>query len=260
LLFECQPSLAPLFRSFSGIDQIFLRKPDLFPPDVPYDMDAPLLSLPGILGVTLDSIPAQVPYLFPERNRAEEWKRKVPRLPGQINIGIAWAGHAGHRGNSKRSTHLSCWSPLAGVPGVSLFSLQVGEAAAEPQNPPAGMSVLDLTGSIRDFADTAALIDALDMVISVDTAVAHLAGAMGKPVWTLLPFAPDWRWLLGRRNTPWYPTMRLFRQKVPGDWKGVFDEVSSSLREVNESGNPLFLGGGTAEAGGNIEVDVDDGV
>ena len=104
----------------------------------------------------------------------------------------------------------------------------------------------------------------MDLVISVDTAVTHLAGAMATPVWTLLPFAPDWRWLLGRRDTPWYPTMRLFRQRAPGNWKGIFEEVASGLREVSESGippeSPLFLGRGTAEAGGNIEVDVDNGV
>jgi len=136
----------------------------------------------------------------------------------------------GHQGNSKRSTSLSSWAPLAGIRGVTFFSLQVGEAAAEAQNPPPGMNLLDLTDSVEDFADTAAIIALLDMVISVDTAVAHLAGAMGKPVWTLLPFTPDWRWLLGRKDTPWYPTMRLFRQRVPGDWEGVFEEVARGLQ------------------------------
>jgi len=238
LLFECQPSLTRLFQNFSGIDQIYSRKADLSPPDVPYDVDSPLLSLPGILGVTLDSIPARVPYILPEKNRVEEWKQRIPPDPGQIKIGIVWAGHVGHKGNTKRSTPLFSWAPLAGVPGVTFFSLQVGEAAVEAQNPPPGMNLLDLTDSIEDFADTAALIALLDMVISADTAVAHLAGAMGKPVWTLLPFTPDWRWLLGRKNTPWYPTMRLFRQKVPGDWKGVFEEVASGLREVSDAGIP----------------------
>ena len=233
LLFECQPSLTRLFQNFSGIDQIYSRKADLSPPDVPYDMDFPLLSLPGILGVTLDSIPARVPYILPEKNRVEEWKQRIPPDPGQIKIGIVWAGHVGHKGNSKRSTSLSSWAPLAGIPGVTFFSLQVGEAAGEAQNPPPGMNLLDLTDSIEDFADTAAFISLLDMVISVDTAVAHLAGAMGKPVWTLLPFTPDWRWLLGRKDTPWYPTMRLFRQRVPGEWKSVFEEMASSLREVS---------------------------
>ena len=236
LIFECQPSMTRLFQNFSGIDQIYSRKVDLFPPDVPYDVDSPLLSLPGILGVTLDSIPARVPYILPEKNRLEEWKQRIPPDPDQIKIGIVWAGHVGHRGNSKRSTSLSSWAPLAGIRGVTFFSLQMGEAAVEALNPPPGMNLFDLTDSIEDFADTAAFIALLDMVISVDTAVAHLAGAMGKPVWTLLPFTPDWRWLLGRKDTPWYPTMRLFRQRVPGDWKGVFEEVASGLKEVSDSG------------------------
>ncbi len=260
LLFECQPSLTPLFRNFSGIDQMFSRKADLSPPDVSYDMEAPLLSLAGILGVTLDSIPAQVPYISPEKNRVEDWKRRIPPGTKPMKIGIAWAGHVGHRGNSKRSTSLFTWAPLAGIRGVTFFSLQLGEAAVEAHNSPSGMDLFDLTDFIGDFADTAAFISLLDLVISVDTGVAHLAGAMGRPVWTLLPFTPDWRWLLGRKNSPWYPTMRLFRQRVPGDWKGVFEEVASTLREISESGIPLFLSGGTAESGGNIEVDIDDGV
>ena len=236
VIFECQPSLTRLLRNFSGIDEIFSRKADLSPPDVPYDLDTPLLSLPGILKVTLDSIPAEGPYILPERERVEEWKRRIPPEAGQLKIGIVWAGHVGHKGNTKRSTSLLSWMPLAGIREVTFFSLQVGGAGAEAKTPPRGMNLVDLTDSIADFADTAALISLLDMVISVDTAVAHLAGAMAKPVWTLLPFAPDWRWLLGRRDTPWYPTMRLFRQRVPGDWKGVFEAVARELRGVTDSG------------------------
>jgi hypothetical protein len=236
LLFECQPSLTRLLRNFSGIDEIYSRNADLSPPDVPYDVDSPLLSLPGILEVTLDSIPADAPYILPEKERVEEWKQRMPQEAGQLKIGIVWAGHVGHKGNTKRSTSLLSWAPLAGIRGVTFFSLQVGEAGAEAQNPPPGMNLVDLTDSIADFADTAAFLSLLDMVISVDTAVAHLAGAMATPVWTLLPFAPDWRWLLGKRDTPWYPTMRLFRQRVPGDWKGVFEAVARDLRGVTDSG------------------------
>jgi tetratricopeptide (TPR) repeat protein len=236
VLFECQPSLTRLFKNFSGIHETYSRNADLSPPDVPYDVDSPLLSLPGILGVTLDSIPGQAPYILPEKDRVEEWKQRIPPEAEQIKIGIVWAGHVGHRGNSKRSTSLFSWAPLAGIRGVTFFSLQVGEAGAEAQTPPSGMNLVDLTDPIADFADTAAFLSHLDLIISVDTAVAHLAGSMGKPVWTLLPFAPDWRWLLGRRDTPWYPTMRLFRQGVPGDWKGVFEAVARDLRVVSDSG------------------------
>jgi Tfp pilus assembly protein PilF len=236
VLFECQPSLTHLLRDFSGIDETYSRNADLSPPDVPYDVDSPLLSLPGILGVTLDSIPGQVPYILPEKDWVEEWKQRIPPEAEQLKIGIVWAGHVGHKGNSKRSTSLLSWAPLAGIRGVTFFSLQIGEAAAEARNPPPGMNLVDLTDSIVDFADTAAFLSHLDLIISVDTAVAHLAGSMGKSVWTLLPFAPDWRWLLGRKDTPWYPTMRLFRQRAPGDWKGVFAEVAADLRGMIDSG------------------------
>ena len=236
VLFECQPSLTRLLRNFSGIDESYSRNADLSPPDVPYDVDSPLLSLPGILEVTLDSIPAGAPYILPEKERVEGWNQRIPPEAEQLKIGIVWAGNVGHKGNTKRSTSLLSWAPLAGIRGVTFFSLQVGGAGAEAKTPPRGMNLVDLTDSIADFADTAAFISLLDMVISVDTAAAHLAGAMGKPVWTLLPFAPDWRWLLGRKDTPWYPTMRLFRQRAPGDWKGVFAEVATDLRGMIDSG------------------------
>ena len=236
VLFECQPSLTPLLRNFSGIDEIYSRNADLSPPDVPYEVDSPLLSLPGILEVSLDSIPADAPYILPGKERVEEWKKRIPSDSGRFKIGIVWAGHVGHRGNTKRSISLLSWAPLAGIRRLTFFSLQIGESAAEARNPPQGMNLVDLTGSIVDFADTAAFLSHLDLIISVDTAVAHLAGSMGKPVWTLLPFAPDWRWLLGRKDTPWYPTMRLFRQRAPGDWKGVFTEVATDLRGMIDSG------------------------
>ena len=124
---------------------------------------------------------------------------------------------------------LSQFAPLARLPGVSFYSLQKGEQAGQARNPPTGLELIDWTEDLHDFADTAALIANLDLVISVDTAVAHLAGAMGRPVWLLLPFIPDWRWLLDREDSPWYPTMRLFRQKAAGQWDDVIARVTECL-------------------------------
>ncbi len=128
---------------------------------------------------------------------------------------------------------LQWFGALLNIPGVKYFSLQKGAPATELESIPAG-TVIDLSACLEDFADTAATIQELDLVISIDTAVAHLAGALGKPVWTLLPFAPDWRWMLEREDTPWYPTMRLFRQLAPGDWASVIKRVAGELRVLAE--------------------------
>jgi ADP-heptose:LPS heptosyltransferase len=142
--------------------------------------------------------------------------------------GLAWAGSATHINDRNRSIPLQLLAPL-GRGGAKFYSLQVGDAAVEARRAPADLDLIDMTQGIHDFADTAAIIAALDLVISVDTAVAHLAGAMGKQVWVLLPFVADWRWMLHRDDSPWYPTMRLFRQQRPGDWGQVIHRVSAAL-------------------------------
>jgi Glycosyltransferase family 9 (heptosyltransferase) len=148
-----------------------------------------------------------------------------------VTVGLAWAGNPTHGNDRNRSIRLTDLAELAQVKGVDFFSLQVGPAAgqiaASPFNP-----MNDFTNELKDFADTAGLVQSLDLVISVDTAVAHLAGAMGKPVWVLLPFAPDWRWLLNRADSPWYPTMKLFRQPKSGDWGSVVGQVAAGLEEL----------------------------
>jgi len=148
----------------------------------------------------------------------------------RLRVGITWAGGPKYKNDRKRSLHLSQLAPLAQVPGITFYSLQKGPAAAEVENIPPGMQWIDLSDDLHDFADTAALISHLDLVISVDTAVAHLAGAMGKPVWVLLPTNADWRWLLERDDSPWYPTMRLFRQSRRGNWADVIERVVSALK------------------------------
>lgn len=146
--------------------------------------------------------------------------------PGSVS---AWAGNPAHKNDRNRSLALEKLAPLAETPDTVFFSLQKGPQADEALNPPDGLNLIDLQNDLPDFHHTAAAIMNLDLVISVDTAVAHLAGALGRPVWTLLPFAPDWRWMLGRTDSPWYPTMRLFRQKQRDDWDSVIREVCGAL-------------------------------
>jgi ADP-heptose:LPS heptosyltransferase len=171
-----------------------------------------------------------VPYLQAAPNRAARWRTRIAEAKEPCRVGLVWASQSQHRTAAAKSVTLDALSPLGAVPGVRFFSLQKGEAAEQARRPPPGMRLTDLSAELADFADTAAALTALDLVISVDTAVAHLAGALGRPAWTLLKFAPDWRWLLAREDCPWYPTMRLFRQVQPGDWGDPVARLSEALR------------------------------
>jgi hypothetical protein len=188
-----------------------------------------MLSLPAAMEITLETIPGKVPYLYADPARSNVWRSRVDRAArGKMRVGVVWAGSPGYVNDARRSIALDLLAPLAEVGGVTLFSLQKGRGA-DAGRPPSDLPLVDFTVSLTDFAETAALVEQLDLVISVDTAVAHVAGAMAKPVWTLLPFDPDWRWMLYRSDTPWYPTMRLFRQRAPDDWKGAIEEVRQAL-------------------------------
>jgi len=190
----------------------------------------PLMSLPLAFGTRLDSIPARTPYLrIPEA----AW-RKADRLNWSgtcLRVGLVWAGNPNHRKDRQRTIPFHLLETLSVVRGVEYFSLQLGPSADQPCRSGNGW-IADLTTGIEDLADTAALLNRLDLLISVDTAVAHLAGALGVPAWVLLPFAPDWRWLTGGADSPWYPSLRLFRQRQPGDWAPVLDEVRAALAET----------------------------
>lgn len=197
----------------------------------PFDLHCPMLDLPGALGTRLDSIPKNVPYVFAGPSRAEAWRQRLSDAGPGLKVGLAWAGSPTHKNDRNRSIAISQLEPLARVGGAHLISLQKGEAAQQAAKPPVGFCITDWTGELDDFADTAALLANLDLVICVDTAVAHLAGAMARPVWLMLPFAPDWRWMLEREDSPWYPTMRLFRQTSAGNWEGVVRRVVEELRK-----------------------------
>jgi len=188
--------------------------------------------LPRIFGTTSTNIPRTVPYLQADAKDAKTWQHRLASHSPIVKVGLAWAGNPAHKNDRNRSIKLALLAPLGQVPGVRFFSLQKGDAAAQAEARPPGMELVDWTVELKDFADTAALIANLDLVIAVDTAVAHLAGALGKPVWTLLPFVPDWRWLLEREDSPWYPTMRLFRQSSWGDWDSVIMRVAEALSQL----------------------------
>ncbi|MDR3775809.1 MAG: tetratricopeptide repeat-containing glycosyltransferase family protein [Terracidiphilus sp.] len=192
----------------------------------PLDWQCPMMSLPLAFNTTLETIPAQVPYItVPEEAReaaaARDW------LEEGLRVGLVWAGNPSHIDDRRRSIPLSSLEPLFCVEGVHFYSLQMGPSAVHLAT--TGAQITDLTPAISDMADTAALIEQLDLVICVDTAVAHLAGAMARPAWILLPFAPDWRWLQEREDSPWYPTLRLFRQPKLRDWASVIEKVRDAL-------------------------------
>jgi len=186
--------------------------------------------MPRIFGTTLETIPADVPYLYADPTKVKYWRDRP--AGDKFKVGIVWAGKPTHRNDHNRSCPLEHFAVLAGIEGVRLYGLQKGKAAAQVEELAGKMPIANLGADFRDFADSAAAIENLDLVISVDTAVLHLAGAMGKPTWALLPFAPEWRWMLNRQDSPWYPTMRLFRQKKWGQWIPVFQRVAEELRIV----------------------------
>jgi hypothetical protein len=160
------------------------------------------------------------------------WRSRLAAVP-DFKVGICWQGHPNHKNDRRRSVPLACFAPLAAVSGVSLVALQRGFGLEQIAQQSDNLKIIELPGRSEDPAeswlDTAALIQALDLVISIDTAVVHLAGALGAPVWVALPFMPDWRWLLHREDSPWYPTLRLFRQRQPGDWAEVFQRIALEL-------------------------------
>jgi hypothetical protein len=222
----CKPELKRLIQSQAGISRV-VSDTEGCPP---VDLQCPLLSLPYVMGTTLQTIPAVVPYLGGTESDRAFWRERLAREPGGLRVGLNWAGNLLPRRNRKRTFDGAAMGPLAKVGGVRFYSLQRGP---DGQMPPPGFQLVDWTGELKDLADTAALISNLDLVITCDTSVAHLAGALGGPVWVGLPFAPDWRWLLGRSDSPWYPTMRLFRQQSAGDWKGVFEAMAGELARVS---------------------------
>jgi tetratricopeptide (TPR) repeat protein len=221
ILLACPPTLTPLFAGLPGVAAVVDGEPV-----PPYDLQCPLMSLPSVLGVQPAAFGAAVPYLHAAPQRIAAWRARFADLPGR-RVGLVWAGNPHYPADRRRSLPFSVLAPVLDVPGFSFVSLQIGETACVQPD-----GLFDAAPYLRDFTETAAAIAALDLVISVDTAVAHLAGALGRPVWLLNRADTDWRWLLEHSDSPWYPTMRIFRQPTPGDWAGAVGSVANALLQL----------------------------
>ena len=224
VILSCHKSLMRLFGTLDGAAEIIDQ--DTLVPD--YDAHVPIMEFPRLFETALDSIPADCPYLSPPEGTEFSSPKHIFRA------GIVWSGSARHQKDRIRSFALDDLAPLFGIPGLIVFSLQTGEAGEDIGASEFGHLLQDAGSDLTDFAHTADLLRQLDLLITADTAIAHLAGALALPVWVLLPFAPDWRWMLRRDDSPWYPTMRLFRQPAPGDWASVIASAAEALAEAAE--------------------------
>ena len=230
--------LVGIFHSIPGIEVLTVFDNEK------YDYHVPLMCLPRLLGTTLETGPADVPYLAADLKKIARWAERLSEYEGKIKIGLVWAGNSRKHDptsnaiDRRRSMALQQFAPLGGIANIQFFSLQKGEPATQALHPPNGMRLIDWTSELHDFEDTAALITNLDLVISVDTSVVHLAGALAKPVWVLSRFDGCWRWLNGREDSPWYPTARLFHQKAPGAWSEVIERVAAELVKLSDASVP----------------------
>jgi tetratricopeptide (TPR) repeat protein len=224
IILQVQPALAALLRQLPNVTVIPRGEP--LPP---FDLQLPLMSLPRVFGTTLDTIPVDIPYLRPDPAKLARWRAALADVTA-LKVGVVWAGNARHKGDRQRSLSAASVLPRLVMPGVQLYSLQKEPRSEDGEVLTSlGYDIIDLAPALGDFADTAAAVAALDLVIAVDTSVAHLAGALGRPVWMLTPYALDWRWLRDREDSPWYPTMRLFRQSSPREWDDPLLRLSAAL-------------------------------
>jgi hypothetical protein len=226
VLLDVPPPLARLAARLPGVAELVTegQAPSRF------DFHSPLLSLPRAFATAPETIPADIPYLSAEPEAIARWGDAT--AGDGFKVGLVWAGSPLHRSDARRSIAVEKLEPLLRLPGARFFSLQVGERAADLARLAPGL-VTDLAPKLSDFAETAAVIAHLDLLITVDTAVAHLAGALGRPAWVMLRRVPDWRWLIDREDSPWYPTLRLWRQRTRGDWDEVVRRVRAALQEIS---------------------------
>lgn len=240
IIFEVPPELEAIMRTLKGWDELVVKPSNLPSTDrshLPqFDVQSPLMSLPLTMGTDFHNIPAEVPYLFPNEEKVAAWKSKLEALGPGLKVGIGWAGRPTHPRDAGRSMPLTNFLPFAQIPGVQLISMQKGDAVSQIEKNP-GVVTYEAGSQLNDFSDSAALVANLDLVLAVDTSLVHLAGSLGKPFFVLLPFSPDWRWLLNRSDNPWYPTGRLFRQKVDQVWMHVIEEARLALAELAQKKN-----------------------
>lgn len=233
VVFEARDELVPLLRSMPALGNIEIVSDVPGVNEAEFDLDVPLMSLPHLVGPVEPFWPQTGPYVLPEPGRVEAWKDRLAGHDGPT-IAIYWQGNPNHRSDNLRSIPLAQFEPLILTPNVRLISLQQGTGPEQIDDLPWGNRILHLGDEINQdgaLLDTAAILANVDLMVTSDTGPAHLAGAMGVPVWTALMNVPEWRWQLSRQTTPWYPTMRLFRQPTPGDWSSVFSEIAAAAKE-----------------------------
>jgi tetratricopeptide (TPR) repeat protein len=230
VLVECHDVLVDLLRTVDGVAEVYARGSA----GIDYDVACPLLSLPAVFRTTIETVPEAVPYVHVDASKVAAWRERLASFSDRKRVGIVWAGNPGHVNDRKRSIQPDALLPLADVPGVVLFNLQKGGNGGGLDVSAGALPLVDWMDDCRTFGDTAALMHELDLVITVDTAVAHVGGALGVPVWMMVPFTPDWRWFLGSSNSPWYPSMRLFRQRIAGGWGDVVSALSQALVEFSQ--------------------------
>lgn len=232
---RCAKKLVPLVQTVKGVEKAFARYDPA--PDTEFESDLFFVYLP--LDITLENAGRRVPYLDVPDSCKRRWASRLAAEDG-LKVGIAWRGSLLWQDNpyTCRSMPLAELRPLADLPGITLYGLQVGKAAGELTEGVEPFPAVDLSREITDFASTAGAITALDVVVTIDTSLAHLVGGLGKPVLLMLPYVAELRWLLGRRDSPWYPTMTLFRQSSPGDWRGVIQRVAGALADLSRRGGP----------------------
>jgi hypothetical protein len=211
-------------EQLNAADEIILRGE--LPP--PFDYHCRMMDLPMAMGLKLSDLPGEpMPYLKADPSPLKRWRKELTGLKGPL-VALCWAGRPEHFNDANRSMSLATLAPLAQT-GATYLSIQKGPKAVEARTPPAGMTLVDLSDGIADFADTAAILTLADLLISIDSSPVHLAGALGRPAWVMLPFAPDWRWLIDRSDSPWYPSLKLFRQSSCGDWNAVVKNIMAEM-------------------------------
>lgn len=228
VVLEVAQEVLPLASRMTGFDSIVPRGSLV----TDFHTHCELMSLPMVMGLTLEQLPGTIPYLSASSAHVAKWRQRLSDLPRPL-VALVWAGRPAHHNDANRSMSLTDLAPLA-MPGVTFLAIQKGPQAEQAMTPPAGINIISLDREIEDFEDTAAILTIADLLISVDSSPVHLAGALGRPAWVLLPFVPDWRWLLERSDTPWYPSVQLFRQSTAGDWSGVLAQASKALRSLRD--------------------------
>jgi len=234
VILEVRPPLKALMLELDAPVEVLARGEPL----PPFEFHCPVMSLPLALGTRVDAIPAEVPYLRAPADRLERWNARIPKSES-LRVGLVWCG-SNHGRADRRPIPLERLVPILSIPEVQFVSLQKDIRSSDAEALRSHAHIIEIGNELDDFADTAAVVAQLDLVVSIDTALAHLTGAMGKPVYILLPDPPSWRWLLDREDSPWYPTARLFRQREPGAWDDVVSRVAQAIGSLLD-GRPKLL-------------------